>query len=114
MGLKIKWNDDRVTEALRAIQLVGRERLAVGKTIDLVREALAEYRADPAGYKANKAVWADIREAGPLTKAEQLTAYRNLQAATQRTAEGLARARRQFNSLAELDNALIASLEKIR
>lgn len=112
MGLKIKWNDDRVKEAGRAILLIGRDRLARGETHDLVRESLADYRADPAGYKANKAAWADVRELGSLTKPGQVTAYRNLQAAHDRLMEKMTRTKRQFNSLTELDNALIATLEK--
>lgn len=112
MASKIKWNDDRVKEAARAILLIGRVRLARGDTADIVRAALAEYRADPARYKANKAGWADARELGPLTQAAHVSAYRALQAALDRLMEKMTRAKRQFNSLAELDNALVASLEK--
>jgi hypothetical protein len=111
MGLKIKWNDDRVTEALRAIQLIGRDRLARGEATDVVRASLAEYRADPAGYKARKGDWADVREAGDLKQPAQVAAYHNLQGAIVRLTDKMARAKRQFNSLTELDNALIASLE---
>jgi hypothetical protein len=112
MALKIKWNDDRVKEAGRAILLIARDRLARGETHDLVRAALAEYRSDPAGYKANKAAWADVRELGPLTRPAHVNTYRNLQAALDRLMEKMVRTKRQFNSLAELDNALIAALEK--
>jgi hypothetical protein len=110
MALKIKWNDDRVREAGNAVLLIARDRLAHGKSDDLIRAALTEYRADPAGYKANKAVWADARELGPLTQPAQVAAYRNLQGDLDRLIERMARTKRQFNSLAELDNALIASL----
>lgn len=110
MGAKIKWNDDRVTEAARAILLIGRDRLARGATGELVRAALTEYRADPAGYKANKAVWPDPLDLGPLTQPAQAAAYRNLQGTLDRTMEKLKRTKRQFNSLAELDNALVANL----
>ena len=112
MALKIKWNDDRVVEALRAIQLIGRDRLARGEATDLVRAALAEYRADPAGYKANKAAWADVRELGPLKQPAQIAVYRNLQGAIDRLRTKMTQAKRQFNSLTELDNALIATLER--
>jgi hypothetical protein len=112
MGLKIKWNDDRVKEAGRALLLIGRDRLARGETHELVREALAEYRGDPAGYKANKATWPDVREAGPLTRPDQVATYRNLQTALDRLMGKMERNKRQFNSLKELDHALIADLEK--
>lgn len=112
MASKIKWNDDRVKGAARAILLIGRDRLARGDTADIVRTALAEFRADPAGYKANKAAWPDVRDLGPLTRPAQVDAYRALQAALDRLMEKMTRTKRQFNSLAELDNALIANLEK--
>lgn len=114
MRSKIKWNDDRVKEAARAILLIGRDRLARGDTVDIVRAALTEYRADPEGYKANKAAWPDVRDLGPLTQPAHVAAYRALQAALDRLMEKMTRTKRQFNSLAELDNALVASLEKSR
>ncbi|AOS45928.1 hypothetical protein Verru16b_03019 [Lacunisphaera limnophila] len=112
MAAKIKWNDDRVTEAMRAVLLLSRDQLARGETTGLVRAALAEFRADPAGYKANKAAWPDARETGPLTQPAAVAAYRALQAAVERQREKMTRAKRQFNSLTELDNALIATLER--
>lgn len=111
MALKIKWNDDRVTEAARAVLLIGRTRLALGQTTDLVRSALAEYRADPAAYKANKKVWPETRELGPLTQTTHVAAYRALHGAVDRLMERMTRTKRQFNSLTELDNALIANLQ---
>jgi hypothetical protein len=110
MALKIKWNDDRVAEALKAVLLIGRARLARGETTDLVRAALAEYRTDPAGYKANKTGWPGVSELGPLTQPAQVASYRKLQAAVARLNDKMTAARRQFNSLAELDNALAAHL----
>jgi hypothetical protein len=112
MALKIKWNDDRVREAAKAILLIGRLHIARGQTTDLVRTALTEYRADPAGYKANKATWPGAREPGPLTQPAHLAAHLALQGAIDRLMDKMARAKRQFNSLAELDNALVANLEK--
>jgi hypothetical protein len=112
MAMKIKWNDDRVREAAKAVLLIGRARLARGEDADLVRQALAEYRADPAGYKANKAGWADVRDLGPLTQPARVAAYRNLQLSLDRLMEKMTRTKRQFNSLAELDNALISTLGK--
>ena len=112
MALKIKWNDDRVAEAARAILLIGRARMARGQTTDVVRAALAEYRADLAGYKVNKAAWPGPQELGPLTKPSHIAAYRTLQEAIDRLMDKMARTKRQFNSLTELDNTLVASLEK--
>ena len=112
MRLKIKWNDDRVRGATTAVLLIGRDRLARGLTVDLVRESLAEYRADPAGYKEHKRTWADAKEPGPLTNPRHLAHYRNLTAAIDALLQKMAQGRRQFNSLLELDNHLVASLER--
>ncbi len=114
MGLKIKWNDDRVRGAITAILLIGRERLHRGETEDLVKASLHEYRADPVGYKANKAVWADARELGPLTKPAHVAYYRNLLQATDALLKKIEQNKRQSNSLLELDNYLVASLQDVR
>ena len=114
MGLKIKWNDDRVRAATTAVLLIGRDRLARGQADDLVAAALADYRADPEGYKANKAGWADVRDTGPLTKPAQLARYRNLHLAVDALLQKMAANKRQSNSLLELDNYLIASLQDMR
>jgi hypothetical protein len=112
MRLKIKWNDDRVRGATTAILLIGRDRLARGLTENLVRESLAEYRADPAGYKESKRAWAEARELGPLTNPRHVARYRNLTAAIDALQQKMTQGRRQFNSLLELDNHLVASLER--
>ena len=114
MGLKIKWNDDRVRGATTAILLIGRDRLARGKTDNLIRAALAEYRDDPDGYKKNKATWPDARELGPLKNPSHVAYYKNLISAIDRIMKKMEQAKRQFNSLLELDNALIAYLENVR
>jgi hypothetical protein len=114
MGLKIKWNDDRVRGAMTAILLIGRDRLRRGDTEDLVQESLHEYRTDPDGYKANKAGWADARDLGPLTKAAHVAYYRNLLTATDALLKKMEQNKRQSNSLLELDNYLIASLRQVR
>ena len=114
MGLKIKWNDDRVRGAMTAILVIGRDRLYRGKPDDLIREALAEYRDDPEAYKARKATWADARTPGPLTQRQQIEYYTRLIAAIDRLLEKMEQAKRQFNSLLELDNALIAYLKDVR
>jgi hypothetical protein len=113
MGLKIKWNDDRVRGAITACLLIGRARLARGEREDLVKEALAEYRADPEGFKANKREWPDARETGPLTKAADVERYKNLLAATDRLSAKLGQSKIQFNSLLELDNYLVATLGRV-
>ena len=114
MGLKIKWSDDRVRGAMTAILLIGRERLHRGETEDLIQASLSEYRADPEGYKANKAVWADARELGPLTKSAHVAYYRNLLLATDALLMKMEQNKRQSNSLLELDNYLVASLRNVR
>jgi hypothetical protein len=114
MGLKIKWNDDRVRGAMTAILLIGRDRLHRGETENLVEESLAAYRDDPDGYKHRKAGWADVRELGPLTKPAHVAYYRNLLAATDALLKKMEQNKRQSNSLLELDNYLIASLRDVR
>jgi len=114
VGLKIKWNDDRVRGATTAILLIGRDRLLRGQPGNLVEAALAEYREDPARYKVNKAKWADAREPGPLTNPSHVAYYRNLIAAVDRLLQKMAQGKRQSNSLLELDNYLIASLRQVR
>ena len=114
MALKIKWNDDRVRGATTAILLIGRDRLHRGDTEYLIQAALAEYRSDPAGYKENKSLWAGAAEIGPLKKSAHVTYYRDLQTAVDKLHEKMAQAKRQFNSLLELDNWLVDSLKNVR
>ena len=114
MGLKIKWNDDRVRGAMTAVLLIGRDRLARGLKEDLVRASLAEYRADPEGYKQSRKTWPDIRELGPLSKSSRVTYYQELIAAVDQLTAKWTQAKRQFNSLLELDNALIEQLPPFR
>ena len=114
MGMKIKWNDDRVRGATTAILLLGRARIHNGAKEGIVQAALAEYRADPEGYKKNKAAWPDTRELGPLMKPAHIAHYRSLIAATDGLTQKLAQGKRQFNSLLELDNWLVASLRDER
>ena len=113
MALKIKWNDDRVRGAATAILLIGRERLARGRTESLIQASLAEYRADPEGYKQNKKAWADVREPGPLKNPRHVAHYQNLISAIDRLTGKWTQAKRQFNSLLELDNALIEQLGEV-
>lgn len=114
MGVKIKWNDDRVSGALTAILLIGRERLHRGETDELVASSLAEYRSDPAGYKIRKIAWADPREPGPLSNPKHVAYYQNLLAATDALRRRMEQNKRQSNSLLELDNYLVASLDRVR
>ena len=114
MRLKIKWNDDRVHGATTAILLIGRDRLARGLTENLVWESLAEYRADPAGYKERKRTWAAAGEPGPLTKPSHLARYASLVPAIAALMNKMMQGRRQFNSLLELDNYLVSSLDHVR
>ena len=111
MALKIKWNDDRVQGATTAILLISRDRLARGKNVRLVELALADYRADPEGYKQSRKTWADARELGPLKNPRHVAHYKELIADIDRLTAKWTQARRQFNSLLELDNALIEQME---
>jgi hypothetical protein len=115
MRLKIKWNDDRVRGAATAILLLSRERLIRGETLaDMIQAALAEYRADPEGYKEKRRTWPDARELGPLTKPAHTAYYRKLVAAVDVLLKKMAENKRQSNSLLELDNYLVASLKDVR
>lgn len=113
MGLKIKWNDDRVRGAATAILLISRDLLQHGETEDLIQSALNEYRADPEGYKMRKAAWPDARETAPLTKPTHIAYYRNLITAVDALLRKMEQGKRQSNSLLELDNYLIASLRNV-
>ncbi|MCX6951651.1 MAG: hypothetical protein NTV51_05645 [Verrucomicrobia bacterium] len=110
MGLKIKWNDDRVRGTATALLLIARDRLSRGETADLIRASLADYRRDPADYKLRKAAWPDVREVRPLTDPAQIAQYRKLQAAVDGLLRKFVEGKRQFNSLTELDNFLSFTL----
>ena len=110
MGLKIKWNDDRVRGATTAILLIGRDRLARGETADLIQAALADYRADPESYKQSRKTWVDAREPGPLKNPRHVAYYKALISDIDRLTAKWTQAKRQFNSLLELDNALVEQL----
>ena len=112
MALKIKWNDDRVRGATTAILLISRDRLARGKTVKLVQLALADFREDPEGYKQNRKTWPDVRDAGPLKNPQHVAYYKKLISDIDRLTGKWTQAKRQFNSLLELDNALIEQLEE--
>jgi hypothetical protein len=112
MALKIKWNDDRVRGTAVAVLLISRTRLLEGRTDDLIRSALQEYRADPQGYKAaypNRDL-AAAKDSGGLKAAGHADYYRALVAHTERLLATFEKNRRQFNSLAELDNFLSFTL----
>jgi len=110
VALKIKWSDDRVRGTVTAVLLVSRERLRRGEPEDLIAAALAEYRADPETYKENRKTWPDARDAGPLKHPQYVLYYRQLVTDADRLLAKWAQGKRQFNSLLELDNALIEQL----
>lgn len=114
MGLKIKWNDDRVRGATTAILLISRDRLVRGKKDDLVQRSLADYREDPESYRKNKRTWADARELGPLSNPHHVAYYKNLLLAIDALLRKMEQNKRQSNSLLELDNYLVACLKDIR
>jgi hypothetical protein len=114
MGLKIKWNDDRVRGAITALLLISRDRLSRGETGNLVQESLAEYREDPDGYKKRKTAWPDVSDLSALKNPRHVAHYQALRAALDALPEKLTKAKRQFNSLTELDNFLIFTLRDVR
>ena len=115
MRLKLKWNDDRVCGAATAILLISRDRLIRGEPLaDMIEASLAEYRADPEGYKERKRAWAGALESGPLTSPLHLAYHRNLVAAVDALTRKWTQTKRQFNSLLELDNALLENLRHVR
>ncbi len=113
MGLKIKWNDDRVRGTATALLLIARDRLRRGETADLIQASLADYRADPAGYKQNKAAWPEVKDTGPLTNPVQASYYRELVATVDGLIGKMVQGKRQFNSLTELDNFLTVNLNRV-
>ena len=113
MALKIKCNDDRVRAATTAILLISRDRLSRGETENLVESALAIFRGDPKSYKENKAIWANAKEFGSLVQPAHIAYFKNLTLAIEALLKKWTQAKRQFNSLRELDNALVAQLKGV-
>jgi len=113
MGLKIKWNDDRVRGTTTALLLIARDRLRRGETDDLIAAALAEYRSDPATYKANKATWPAVNDLGVLKNPSHAAYYQKLVATADRLVGKMVGGKRLFNSLTELDNFLIFTLGRV-
>ena len=85
-----------------------------GVTDDLIQAALTSYRDDPAGYKANKAGWADVNESGMLGNPDHALYYLKLVSTVDRLVNKMIQGKRQFNSLTELDNFLVFSLNSVR
>ena len=114
MGLKIKWNDDRVRGTATALLLIARDRLSRGDTEHLLQASLTDYRRDPAGYKDNKAAWPDVNDVGPLKNPQHVEYYKNLLSAVDALLKKFVQGKRQFNSLLELDNFLVFTLASVR
>lgn len=116
MGLKIKWNDDRVRDATTALLLISRARLSDGArdSEDLTRSSLAYYRTNPDSYKNDKVRWADADQLGPLTNPKQIVYYQKLRSTVERALLTMAARKHQFNSLIELDNFLIFTMRNVR
>lgn len=114
MGLKIKWNDDRVRATTTALLLLVRDRLGRGETDEVLHAALADFRHDPVTYRANKALWPEVSLAGPLTDPAQVAYYHRLRESVERLVQQWVQGKRQFNSLTELDNFLVFTLARVR
>jgi hypothetical protein len=108
---KIKWNDDRVRGAATALLLISRDRISRGRTGNLIASSLAEFRADPDGYKEKRKAWPEVRNLGPLGDPGKVARYQALLRAVDGLLAHWAQSKRQFNSLLELDNALVAHLD---
>lgn len=113
MALKIKWNDDRVRGTTTALLLIARDRLSRGETDDLIAASVAEYRDDPSAYKANKATWPAVDDVASLKHPSHAAYYQKLISTVERLIGKMAEAKRQFNSLTELDNFLIFTLSRV-
>jgi hypothetical protein len=113
MGLKIKWNDDRIRGTTKALLLIARDRLSRGDTADLIAASLASYRADSAAYKQAKVAWEDVAQAGPLRQPRDVAYYAKLRATVDGMLRKMVQAKRQFNSLTELDNFLVFTLQRV-
>lgn len=113
MGFKIKWNDDRVRGTTTALLLISRDRISRGDTEDLIQASLAAYREDPDGYKKNKTTWAEANDLGALTDPRHVARYKKLLSNVEGIIEKIVAGRRQFNSLTELDNFLVFTLNKL-
>ena len=113
MGAKIKANDDRIQIAAVAVLLLVRERMRRGQTGDVITTALAEFRADYAGYKMNhpRRTFADAKDASSLTDASLRARYLKLSAAMDTLLGRIARHKTEFSSLLELDNYLALHLK---
>ena len=83
---------------------------------DIKQKKLARFFfvQDPDGYKQNKAAWADVKELGPLTNPQHVAYYQKLLLAVERVVHKMIEGKRQFNSLAELDNFLSFTLGRVQ
>lgn len=113
MPAKIKSNDDRILIAAIAVLLLARERMARAQAYGLITPSLAEFRDDPAGYKATypDRTFVAAREAGPITNKARHQDYLKLVTAMETVLARIARNKTQFSSLLELDNYLASSLK---
>ncbi len=113
MGVKIKSNDDRVKTAAIAVLLLCRDRMARAQSGGLVTAALAEFRNDYDGYKADhpKRDLATARDGSMLTNAARREDYLKLVAAVEALLARIEKNRTEFNSLLELDNYLAFNLK---
>lgn len=113
MGMKIKWNDDRITALAVAILLITRARLARGEAGALVLPAVERFRADPEGYKEEfpRRDLAAARSSDEVTHEGRKALYGKLLAAVEAVLAKIVRNRTQFSSVAELDNFFAFNLK---
>ena len=113
MALKIKWNDDRIRATAAALLLIARARLIKKQTSGLIEAALADYRADPDGFKAEhpRRDLAAAKELAALKHPQHVNYYQKLVADVERELAKIEKNKRQFTSLAELDNFWVFTLK---
>jgi hypothetical protein len=115
MGVKIKWNDDRIKAAAIAVLLLSRDRLARAESGGLITAALAAYRNDYAGYKTAhpKRDLAAAKDLSVFKDARRRADYEKLITAVEGLLARIERNRTQFSSLVELDNFLAFNLQAL-
>jgi hypothetical protein len=113
MSVKIKANDDRISATAIAVLLISRTRISKGVAVGLISPALASYRGDYDGFKADypKRDLAATKELGLLPDPQRREHYQSLRKAMDVVLARIERNRTEFNSLLELDNFLAFNLK---
>ena len=117
MGMKIKFNDDRIKATAAAVLLIGRTRLGRGEEGPWIGDAFADFRAEPEAFKAAfpKRELAEARDLAVLVEVvkqpRRREHYERLIAAVDVMLARIERNKTQFSSLVELDNFFAFNLK---